>query len=72
MLANLETIDRNFLLKWGVDKTFYVGIKSLGSYLIDSHAEKKKNGNRLNSVLDLTLQRLLAQSRVFGPSDTRV
>lgn len=70
MLANLETIDRNFLLKWGVDKTFYVGIKSLGFYLIDSHAEK--NGNRLNSVLDLTLQRLLAQSRVFGPSGTRV
>lgn len=31
MLANLETIDRNFLLKWGVDKTFYVSIKSLGS-----------------------------------------
>lgn len=30
MLANLETIDRNFLLKWGVDKTFYVSIKSPG------------------------------------------
>lgn len=26
MLANLETMDKNLLLKWGVDKTFYVSI----------------------------------------------
>lgn len=32
MLANLETIDKNFLLKWGVDKTFYVSTKPFRSF----------------------------------------